>query len=369
MVELSGRLDAAEHRRRADGFAGEGRFAEAVRERMRAIVRELETRGVLEPRPGRTADEVAREAGALVPAVAPDLRTAATVFDEVWYGGRPAPRRRTRCSARPTSGSSALSWPWPDRRAGGSGLPGAAVSTAEADAVPDERAATVTGAGVRSLWRRYRVVVFVLLGILVVATGIGLAADRSVGGRLDPRSAEPTGSRALATLLGERGVRVERLTDPAGLAADPGRRTVILVAFPGAARSRRRCARWASWTSAPSCCVSPGDDVAGCRRRRDRPGPGAIPVRARSPGCSEPAADAAGDAVIGGSDVHHRRAGPAAIAATARTARWSPGGPGAVRELVVIGTGAVPDQRAARRRTATPRSRSTCSAGTAARTS
>jgi hypothetical protein len=90
VVELSGLLDAAEHRRRAEAYAAEGRFAEAVRERMRAIVRELETRGVLEPRPGRTADEVAREAGAAVPAVAADLRTAATVFDEVWYGGRPA---------------------------------------------------------------------------------------------------------------------------------------------------------------------------------------------------------------------------------------------------------------------------------------
>lgn len=88
VAESSGRVDAAEHRRRADAFAGEGRFADAVRERMRAIVRELETRGVLEHRPGRTADEVAREAGALVPTVAPDLRTAATVFDEIWYGGR-----------------------------------------------------------------------------------------------------------------------------------------------------------------------------------------------------------------------------------------------------------------------------------------
>ena len=89
-IELSGPLDADQHRRRADGHAAAGQFAEAVRERMRAIVRELETRGVLEPRPGRTADEVAREAGAVVPAVAPDLRTAAGVFDEVWYGGRPA---------------------------------------------------------------------------------------------------------------------------------------------------------------------------------------------------------------------------------------------------------------------------------------
>ena len=90
VVELPGPLDPAEHRRRAEAYAAGGRYADAVRERMRAVVRELETRGVLEPRPGRTADEVAREAGALVPAVAPDLRTAAGVFDEIWFGGRPA---------------------------------------------------------------------------------------------------------------------------------------------------------------------------------------------------------------------------------------------------------------------------------------
>jgi len=88
--ELSGPLDAEEHRRRANAYAAERRYAEAVRERMRAIVRELETRGVLEPRPGRTADEVAREAAELVPSAAGELRGSATVFDEVWYGGRPA---------------------------------------------------------------------------------------------------------------------------------------------------------------------------------------------------------------------------------------------------------------------------------------
>jgi hypothetical protein len=93
LVELSGTIDAAEHRRRADEHAAAGRYAEAVRERMRAIVRELESRGVLDPRPGRTADEVAREAGALVPTVAEDLRAAAGVFDEVWYGGRAATAR------------------------------------------------------------------------------------------------------------------------------------------------------------------------------------------------------------------------------------------------------------------------------------
>jgi hypothetical protein len=81
-------LSPDEHRARAEQAAAAGEFAEAVRERLRGVVRELEQRGVLDARPGRTADEVAREAGAAVPAVAEPLRRAATVFDEVWYGGR-----------------------------------------------------------------------------------------------------------------------------------------------------------------------------------------------------------------------------------------------------------------------------------------
>jgi len=83
-------LTAVAHRSRADDAAARGAWAEAVRERLRAVVRELEARGVLDPRPGRTADEVAREAGAAVPEVAEDLHRAAVVFGEVWYGGRPA---------------------------------------------------------------------------------------------------------------------------------------------------------------------------------------------------------------------------------------------------------------------------------------
>jgi hypothetical protein len=78
------------HRILAEAAAGEGRFADAVRERLRAAVRELEARGVLDPRPARTAGEVARDGGRAVPALAEDLRRAATVFDEIWYGGRVA---------------------------------------------------------------------------------------------------------------------------------------------------------------------------------------------------------------------------------------------------------------------------------------
>lgn len=83
-------LTAEQHRDLAKAAAAQGRFADAVRERMRAVVRELEARGVLDPRPGRTAAEVATEAGPLLPAVAGELHRAAQTFDEVWYGGRTA---------------------------------------------------------------------------------------------------------------------------------------------------------------------------------------------------------------------------------------------------------------------------------------
>lgn len=81
---------ADEHRAAADEHAAGGRWDLAVRERFRAVVRSLEERTVLDPRPGRTADEAAREAAASLPGTAEDLTRGARVFDDVWYGGRAA---------------------------------------------------------------------------------------------------------------------------------------------------------------------------------------------------------------------------------------------------------------------------------------
>jgi len=81
---------AAEHVAAADAHAARGEWAEAVRERLRAVVRGLEERAVLDERPGRTADEAAAEAGAALPSCAGDGRAGARLFDDVWYGGRPA---------------------------------------------------------------------------------------------------------------------------------------------------------------------------------------------------------------------------------------------------------------------------------------
>lgn len=80
---------AEDHRTAAEHHAAAGEWPQAIRERLRAIARDLEERVIVEPRPGRTADELAREAGAALPGHADDLAAGVRVFDDVWYGGRP----------------------------------------------------------------------------------------------------------------------------------------------------------------------------------------------------------------------------------------------------------------------------------------
>ncbi|WP_342776384.1 DUF4129 domain-containing protein [Streptomyces armeniacus] len=81
---------AADHRAAADAHAAEHRWSEALQERMRAIVLSLEERALLDPRPGRTADEAATDAGRALPGHATELANAARAFDEVTYAERTA---------------------------------------------------------------------------------------------------------------------------------------------------------------------------------------------------------------------------------------------------------------------------------------
>lgn len=82
-------MTAAEHRAEAERLAAENRWADAIRERLRAIARDLEDRALVDNLPGRTADELAAEAGKALPGFADDLATAARIFDEVTYGSVP----------------------------------------------------------------------------------------------------------------------------------------------------------------------------------------------------------------------------------------------------------------------------------------
>jgi uncharacterized membrane protein len=77
--------DAADHRAAAELAAAREEYRDAVRERFRAMVRGVEQSGMLPEQRARTARQTAEE----LPQ-APELRSAAQVFDEVVYGARPA---------------------------------------------------------------------------------------------------------------------------------------------------------------------------------------------------------------------------------------------------------------------------------------
>ncbi|MBQ1044633.1 MULTISPECIES: DUF4129 domain-containing protein [unclassified Micromonospora] len=74
----------------ADRLAAEGRYAEAVRERLREMVRLLVMRHVVEPRPGLTVVELTEAAARARPQVRPTLHTAGAIFSDLWYAQRPA---------------------------------------------------------------------------------------------------------------------------------------------------------------------------------------------------------------------------------------------------------------------------------------
>ena len=86
------RRSAREYRAAADAAAEAGRWPDAVIERFRAIIADLEERALIDVRPGMTADEATRAAGHALPGLSSDLPQAAALFDAVYYGGLAATR-------------------------------------------------------------------------------------------------------------------------------------------------------------------------------------------------------------------------------------------------------------------------------------
>ncbi|HXT93857.1 MAG TPA: DUF4129 domain-containing protein [Trebonia sp.] len=80
-------MTAGELRDASAASAAGGDYSTAVLQRLRAIVASCEERGILSPDAGRTANEVAAQAGARFPGQRPDLIAAAQSFDQVRYGG------------------------------------------------------------------------------------------------------------------------------------------------------------------------------------------------------------------------------------------------------------------------------------------
>jgi len=153
----------------------------------------------------------------------------------------------------------------------------------------------------RRIWRAARAPVLIALVIMVATIVAVFAKGSGQHGELDPASADPNGSRALATLLQQQGVRITttRTVEETrrALAADP--QATVLVTAPGLvdpatlAEVRTRAAE--AVLVAPSAdtldLLLPGAFVTGQSE-----------LGVRSPGCTVAAAVAAGNAVVGGTE-------------------------------------------------------------------
>lgn len=167
--------------------------------------------------------------------------------------------------------------------------PSASVSPTSASSTP------------RQVWIRTR---GLLLAVLVlIAAGVALAATRSGDqhGRLDPRSADRNGSRAVAELLKDRGVSVRVVTTLQDATSAAGPDTTLLVTAPNLLTPDQQSALRTATTGAAGRTVllAAGPPSVG----RLAPGVHAessAPVTTRAPRCSMEAARQAGAAETGG---------------------------------------------------------------------
>ncbi|GGR79604.1 hypothetical protein GCM10010252_17890 [Streptomyces aureoverticillatus] len=154
----------------------------------------------------------------------------------------------------------------------------------------------------RQLWTRSRGVVLAVVILLAAAVAIAAVRSGAQHGRLDPRSADPYGSRAVAELLADRGVstRVVTTTEEARSAAGPD--TTLLVANPDLLTDRQqsRLHDATEGSGGRTVLVAPGAPSV------SKLAPGVTADAAPSydstlsPDCSLPAARRAGSADVGG---------------------------------------------------------------------
>ncbi|GGV92243.1 hypothetical protein GCM10010230_00030 [Streptomyces narbonensis] len=160
---------------------------------------------------------------------------------------------------------------------------------------------TSTALSARQIWTRARGAALVIALILI--GGIALATLRSTEshGALDPRSADPTGSRAVAELLRDNGVAVTTATslDEATAATDTS--TTLLVTTPDLLTKTQQAALRATMTRSPARTVLVGAGRASLPTLAPEVTSASdTPVTNRAPACTLPAATRAGSAELGG---------------------------------------------------------------------
>lgn len=166
-------------------------------------------------------------------------------------------------------------------------------------------AATSVSPDARRIWRSARGPV--ALAVLIVLLGIATALVRGVheGGSLDPRSAHPAGSLAVARLLRDQGVRVEETQTVAGASAAvrPGGATLLITRPDWVAPHRLR-----ELVRQADAAVLIGARSGSVRAIADRVlVSGESLAEVREPGCLLDEAVAAGPATLGGIEYGSKR--------------------------------------------------------------
>ncbi|MEY2248161.1 DUF4350 domain-containing protein [Streptomyces sp. BF23-18] len=163
-------------------------------------------------------------------------------------------------------------------------------------------ASTSSSPTTRQLWTRARGVVLALVLLLTAAVVIAAVRSDARHGRLDPRSADPSGSRAVARLLADQGVstRVVTTLGEAGSAAGPD--TTLLIASPDLLTKRQQSLlRSATERSGGrTVLISPGQPSLGTLAPEVTADPAVSFDSTLSPRCGLPAARRAGSADTGG---------------------------------------------------------------------
>ncbi|MEU8603812.1 DUF4350 domain-containing protein [Streptomyces parvulus] len=154
----------------------------------------------------------------------------------------------------------------------------------------------------RQIWTRGRGVALALVLLLAGAVAIAVVRSGDHHGELDPRSADPSGSRAVAELLAERGVSTRVVTTLDAARAATGPDTTLLVAAPDllTERQQTRLHATVAGSGGRTVLVAPGGRAV----ERLVPGVTADPALSfdstLAPACDLPAARRAGTADTGG---------------------------------------------------------------------
>jgi hypothetical protein len=167
-----------------------------------------------------------------------------------------------------------------------------AAAVTPADSPTGSSSSTDPGAG--EVWQAVKGPLTVLVVVLLAGLVVALAAGGRSGGRLDPRSPAPSGSRALAQVLGDQGVQVDLVTTSAAMSATTGPDDTLLVVDPDRLAASQV---WEARASGADLVV-----VSATAPDRFLPGVSAQPSEpgVRGPGCDLPAAQRAGAVDSGG---------------------------------------------------------------------